>query len=316
VELVGNNLISFEKASSAVTQFKNSERKSKALINAKNELIQLVNDYKFKEAEVKAEEFRLLRKGEDTKWKQSDVGMTINPATGQTVTQAEVGTDKPHTTWNMADVQAKKKKADGQLVTENDVVNKVKNTQSMGLEEMKKALERNGKARARAYIHQQMTQSGYHVHGEEYDNLGNIKTMGHFDYSHNPEMRTWNMRAWGKAIGAAIKSGLVTSMTAGLTGAAFLGPVGAITGAITGGVLGMMRERAFKIGDWTIDPFDRKLTARASELSADLDHKIHTFKTYYKSPSSEFLKIFSELSESKGGGDDHGDHGHAGDHGH
>jgi glycine cleavage system H lipoate-binding protein len=57
VELVGNNLISFEKASSAVTQFKNSERKSKALINAKNELIQLVNDYKFKEAEVKAEEF-------------------------------------------------------------------------------------------------------------------------------------------------------------------------------------------------------------------------------------------------------------------
>lgn len=255
------------------------------------------------------DETRKLRKGEDLKWSTADVG-NINPVTGATVTATDVGKVKTQFAWTAADVTAGKKKADGQAVTNNDVGQSAK-TEFMSFDALEKAAKNNEKARTKAYMHQQMAQSGYPVHGTGYDQLGNVTRMGHIDSTAQAEVRNW-----GKQFQATIKSGVVTGMTGALTGAALLGPVGAVGGAIGGGILGVLRERHFKIKGEFSNPFDRRMEARSAELAADLDHKIHTFESSYKAPSSKFMDILKgAFEESHGGGGGHDEHtSHASNH--
>ncbi len=221
-------------------------------------------------------------------------------------------------------IKAGDTKADGTIATTADELSGALSAKGMSLEKLEKALETSKKARQRAFFHQEMVNSGYKVHGEQYDDLGQMKRQGHFETSGGKFVKNSEAaREWGNSMKwtindsfkkANIGGTVAKGIAGGIIGAMTVGPVvGAVAGLFGGGVLEGLKG-AFKKADINLGKFSNaRLGTRGTGLASDLDHQIHTFNSKYKAPASKFFDFLGDLT--KGGGD-HGGGGatHAGDH--
>ena len=258
------------------------------------------------------------------KFTDADVGTQLAGST-YIVQKSDVG--KTNHRWKMADIG--KFKADGEKVSEMDVKSGAIKTEAMGVGAIKKLAERAKTDRAKSFMHQQMVQSGYGVHGQLYDDLGQLKQMGHMDMNGTfGDQSKFAMKAWRKDIGKNIAEGAAAGLSAGFALGIPLG-VGALGTAMAGGVLGAMQQ-AMRQG-WELKKVmgplpdsnmfakftDRRMEARAINVAADLSHQIHTATSTYKTAGKGIVDFLKSIGADSGGGHGHDDHGggHAADHG-
>ncbi len=223
--------------------------------------------------------------------------------------------------WEMSDVAEFDKngklikgklKADGTAVTTGDVGRNAK-TEHQSLENLEKAYDGNKKVRFNSYMHAQMEQSGYHVHGQEYNHLGEVKRLGHMDKDLKAQGR-----AFGKSISAGLKSGISSGLSTAIVGSIAAGPV---IGAVAGLGVGLGHAIAVAAKDqWgkgVLASYEKTKDRRGVDAASDPEHKPHTSESKYHPPTSQMMSMFKDLFESKGGGGHGGGGGgatHAADH--
>ena len=263
-------------------------------------------------------------------WQPGDEG---DPSTGKPpkrksnnkdVTKDDIGKSK--NIWKSSDIGTKK--ANGDLVSEMDVRSGAVKTESQSLTDLKKALERAKTDRAKSFMHQQMVQSPYMVHGQAYDNYGQLSQMGHLDFNNvQGKQNADALRSWRNDVKGAFGGNFVKNIKNNVVKGIGEG----IADAISGGMTQRLRDvfiNATKILPPTMkqEPMfvsrftEARMEGRAINVAADLSHQIHTFNTKYKSPGKGILDFFKSLSGGDGGGhggggghDAHGG-GHASDH--
>ena len=111
----------------------------------------------------------------------------------------------------------------------------------LGLGYQKKLAETNKKARAHAYLHQQMKKTGYKIKGDKKDALGNFENIGYLDMRQTA--RTWK-ESFQKVEEDTKKAAGMGLAVGGIAGAIVPG-AGAAAGAVIGstvGILSTLRE--------------------------------------------------------------------------
>ncbi|MBP6884833.1 MAG: hypothetical protein KBC17_03345 [Candidatus Pacebacteria bacterium] len=224
---------------------------------------------------------------------QADVGMLKDPTIG--VQLPQVGGHY----------------ADGQEIRPEHVGRRIA-PQHLGLDHMEKNLEQLEQVRTRTYMHMKMLDTGYAVHGQQYNKFGNMTESGHIDTSHR------GVEQFRRVFREAFGAGLVGATL----GAAIAGPVGAAVGLKLAGVhasLDAIRELLGNINHKATDIFGRTGQAEAVTEAADLHHHLHAFTSTYRTPSSglfDFLKPLSKAFAGGSGGGGGGGHSSGGDGGH
>ncbi|MEI8130338.1 MAG: hypothetical protein WCG55_02420 [bacterium] len=266
--------------------------------------------------------------GDDSEgtWQPGDEGdpSTGKPpklkSNGKPVTKNDIGTSK--NTWTSNDV-GKRKKANGDPVSEMDVRSAAIRTESQSLTDLKKALERAKTDRAKSFMHQQMVQSPYMVHGQTYDNYGQLSQMGHLDFNNvQGKQNADALRSWRNDVKGAFGGNFVRNIKNNVVKGIGEG----IADAISGGMTERLRDvfiNATKILPVTQkqEPMfsarftEARMEGRAINVAADLSHQIHTFHTKYKSPGKGILDFLKSLSGGDGGGHGGGHDAHGGGHG-
>ena len=128
---------------------------------------------------------------------------------------------------------------DGKVYTEDDVKNgtlkadgsKV-TVEDLGLNYQKKLAENHKKARANAFLHQQMKKTGYKVRGAKVDALGHYENAGYVD-THEAAHRM-------RAVIDEARKGLVGGAIAGAAAGAVLPGIGSVVTGATLGAAGML----------------------------------------------------------------------------